>query len=1325
MSDIELTFDGSQIERQAAAANKALASIDASLANVERMTLAYNDATGKLERVLVGVNEANKKFIVTLNNLSSAVPTSKIELFNKSLTATERLALRAGKGVEQLSEGIKRLIAREEQRATALANRISVRGRAGADLTVAGPVSDEHTRLLAGERELADAKRRTLALVTYIRKQEESAARQRVAEGKLVVFEIKKQELAAQASAREQTKQASIASRLLVHQIREQEQAAINTRKEMADLGNTGDKSGKDVLLSWRSVARLFLVQALHQSIALLRRVLSDAGREAFEYSKKVAEIRTITGDTTESTVQWALALESISRSQPFKVLEVGEAAYQALSNQVIKTTADLGFVREAGELAILGVSDITTSVNALTSIINAYDLSLLRTTDISALLFKTIELGRTRLDQLEENLGRVTILSSKLGVSLEEQSAALATLTNQGLKDNVAKTLLVNIFNKLIRPSDKMRELFDELNVSSGEAAIATFGLAGFLNILFKKAQESGDALEYLGESAQRIRATIGLAGLQTDIFNKNLERLTDTTGEYREKLDEIESTTFVRLKQQFTDLNTLVVKTGQVMNNAALALSNIFGGLDNAVTALAATVGILGVSLVTSRLLTWIGRGIAGLNALRLSIFGVSAAATAAGAATSVAFPWVTAINLAVIALTTYLTYQATWSVRVQETIDEVSDAFRKLHDQFDKEGKRVLVEWVKNMDEASKHIAQSLHIVFTEMESVLKILSIDMKRAFEDLEKAADSFENAATDSIKGRIDGLKESVKGIGDEIRDLDRVINDATKDQQKDTEDIGKRRIKEGSIGKTDEAVAKEFEAAGFLEEAQRIFEKIAGDSNRTDQDRAKGLFDAVRLHRQITDELQKQLDFDKQREAAAIKKRIDLQLEQDRLAKAAELEEKRLEAVKDAVSGLKGIDLERLTEDATKSVDDSFIGTGTDRQLAINKELERLVAEQGRGQFKLLVDLGINNKAKQELEKEFEAFRTKLEREGRTKAERTNKDELRTSLLDDLNQLDARRKEGEEQLQQGRATMFENVDSIIRTYTALQTYIGDNPILPFISVGDPSGQVIFNEDPRYKLQQQLIKDLNEAQRLEREIADEQLRGRPNQEQLTELVKQRAEYLERIRKGVAQSGIDPNTALGGTNQDTVATASERITQAVARFNEALTLERKGRLTLVQSQEALEKVQKDLVAAGLDRDPLVTQEVNTLSIRALTERLGDTIGALATLQGVIESEKPGAPIPEKALGGLVHGPGGLDNVLTRLTAGEFVMNAKATRANLPVLQAMNNPQSFARGGRVQNINIGDITVTGGNTSQATARQIARDIKREISRGTLTL
>jgi hypothetical protein len=92
----------------------------------------------------------------------------------------------------------------------------------------------------------------------------------------------------------------------------------------------------------------------------------------------------------------------------------------------------------------------------------------------------------------------------------------------------------------------------------------------------------------------------------------------------------------------------------------------------------------------------------------------------------------------------------------------------------------------------------------------------------------------------------------------------------------------------------------------------------------------------------------------------------------------------------------------------------------------------------------------------------------------------------------------------------------------------------------------------------------------------------------------------------------------------------------------------------------------------------------------------------------------------------ATGGFARGT---DTIPAMLSPGEYVVNAKSTRRFFSQLQAINAgsaPIYRAEGGPVtNNTTIGDIVIQGGNSGRQTARTIAKELQREMRRGTSRL
>jgi TP901 family phage tail tape measure protein len=302
----------------------------------------------------------------------------------------------------------------------------------------------------------------------------------------------------------------------------DEQKAAIafrNLQRSMLKTGETGETSANKILLSWKQLARIFAVQNIHLAVT---RIISSFGnliKKTTELDVKIAEISTIAGDATFNTDEWRDSIRKLSNEFGLSSIDTATAAYQALSNQVADGTRVFGFLTEAAQFARVTNSTLEESTNLLSSALNVYGEEGLTAARASAVLFKTIELGRVRASELQNDFGSMAILGGQLGITIEELTGSFSSLTIQGVNSSKAITLMRAVMLKLVRPTDAMKNLIKSWGVANAEAAIQTFGFQGVLQRLNKVALKGG--VDALGEVAGRLRTTIGLVGFTGKSFN------------------------------------------------------------------------------------------------------------------------------------------------------------------------------------------------------------------------------------------------------------------------------------------------------------------------------------------------------------------------------------------------------------------------------------------------------------------------------------------------------------------------------------------------------------------------------------------------------------------------------------------------------------------------------------------------------------------------------------------------------------------------------------------------------------------------------------
>jgi TP901 family phage tail tape measure protein len=352
--------------------------------------------------------------------------------------------------------------------------------------------------------------------------------------------------------------------------------ATTSLAKFQAQAGKTGvsgvdktlDKAKKktqEFTLSWKTMLRVVQTQVALRGFNALVSTLKEGVEAARELGLAVAEIQTIAGgelpgnaEITKDILALADVLEQTSQ-------DLAEAFYQTISNQVVEVGEALNFTAQAAKLATITVSETKDAVNAMSSVMNSYGFEASKAEHISDTLFKTVELGRLRLSEIANVIGRVTPLTAAMGVEWEEAAAAIAVMTRQGVRADTAITQLRAIMTKIIRPTQEMRDIFHKWGVEDGKQAVQTFG--GLVGVLKKLAEETHGSSTEMADLLRRVRTIVGQLSLMNDggkALTETMEEIKNATGEVSSKWDEFTQTDAFRLTREMNRFENITTRLG-----------------------------------------------------------------------------------------------------------------------------------------------------------------------------------------------------------------------------------------------------------------------------------------------------------------------------------------------------------------------------------------------------------------------------------------------------------------------------------------------------------------------------------------------------------------------------------------------------------------------------------------------------------------------------------------------------------------------------------------------------------------------------------------
>lgn len=256
------------------------------------------------------------------------------------------------------------------------------------------------------------------------------------------------------------------------------------------------------------------------------------------DFETSMAKVQTLADTTQVSMADLSKGIMEISNTTGQSSQSLAEALYQALSAGV-QTGDALAYTEQAAKLAAAGFTTTESAVDALSTVMNAYKMDASEVNAVSDMLLQTQNKGKTTVDELAASIAQVTPTAAAMGVEFEQVSAALATMTAQGVPTSQATTQLNQLFAELGKSGQqasenlmKAAEGTEYAGMSFQQMMDAGVPLNEVLNMMSDYAEANGKSLLDMFGSIEAGKAALTMAGENSEMFANNLEAMNESAG-------------------------------------------------------------------------------------------------------------------------------------------------------------------------------------------------------------------------------------------------------------------------------------------------------------------------------------------------------------------------------------------------------------------------------------------------------------------------------------------------------------------------------------------------------------------------------------------------------------------------------------------------------------------------------------------------------------------------------------------------------------------------------------------------------------------------
>lgn len=438
---------------------------------------------------------------------------------------------------------------------------------------------------------------------------------------------------------------------------------------------------GEKTVSAVENLAGALAASGIAAEIDKIKDALMECSKEAAAYETNMAKVYTIADEVKVTQSDMAAQLMEQSTVLVQSSNDLADAAYNAISAGQ-DTANTVGFVADATKLAIGGYTDATTSVDILTTAMNAYKMEAEQSTHVADALITTQNLGKVTVNELAANMGKVIPIAAAYNVNMDQLSSSYAILTANGIKAAESTTYIKGMLNELGDSGSTVGKILkEETGMSFGELMEQGLSLGDVIEILGESVNNDSAAFNELWSSSEAGVGALSILGSGAEKFNSVLEQMENSTGATEAAFQKMTDTTEYAEKRMQIASQNLQIAIGNELNPTLKELYNT--GTD-------AFTWATEFVQEHPQVVQAVAVVVAGLGTAATAIAGVTAAVAAFKAVTAVTNPLVVGITAALGALvgavSVYIASSQSEQTELQKEIELIKESTKATKDKID---------------------------------------------------------------------------------------------------------------------------------------------------------------------------------------------------------------------------------------------------------------------------------------------------------------------------------------------------------------------------------------------------------------------------------------------------------------------------------------------------------------------------------------------------------------------------------------------------------------------------------------------------------------
>jgi TP901 family phage tail tape measure protein len=235
----------------------------------------------------------------------------------------------------------------------------------------------------------------------------------------------------------------------------------------------------------------------------------------------------------------------------------------------------------KAEQLAVANNANLNTTVDLLTGTMNAYGYTINDVGHLNDVFFQSTLIGKQTIDSLGQSMGNVVGIAANFGVSFEELSGAIATLTAKGMETSEAITAVKGVITTIVSPSKEAAEAARTLGLDFSASSLKAQGFGGILSSIMNATGGSADKMAVLFNEVRALNGVMQLTGDGMTFFNNAMQQINNSTGASESAYKKMVETFSNQSQMLINNARNLMIDIGTKLEPIAAGIAGSFSGV------------------------------------------------------------------------------------------------------------------------------------------------------------------------------------------------------------------------------------------------------------------------------------------------------------------------------------------------------------------------------------------------------------------------------------------------------------------------------------------------------------------------------------------------------------------------------------------------------------------------------------------------------------------------------------------------------------------------------------------------------------------------